>query len=277
MKNRNGPESTFCSGMDATMIFEISGSWISSALAPEKEFYPDKVNNWSDVCAKTYRRRQDLKTQKRVTSHFLKHKTHVTKTAVAAVIAEKRKKMQNSWPKVKWGSVEVDNWWQSKYLGVIFQADGGQFTDVMRQIDMAKTRFGKMSHIWSYKSLYLWLRLRLYVSSVCSVLTDGSEAWNITEVWRKINDVNSVMLSVITGNTPRQQAVTTSCSFNLVHAIRARRLQWIGHILCLDEDRILYLAVKDVYEHRCEGDIMMDVSKTDSWWEMKIWEVKRQI
>ena len=31
----------------------------------------------------------------------------------------------------------------------------------------------------------------------------------------KINGVNSVMLSVITGNTPRQEVVITSCSVNV--------------------------------------------------------------
>ena len=67
--------------------------------------------------------------------------------AVEAAIAAKRNKMQNSRPKVKWGSVEADNCWQAKYLGAIFQADGGQLTDVVRRIAMAKTRFGKMRHI----------------------------------------------------------------------------------------------------------------------------------
>ena len=39
----------------------IRDFWVSSGLAPEKEFYPDKANNRCDVCAKTYRRRQDLR------------------------------------------------------------------------------------------------------------------------------------------------------------------------------------------------------------------------
>ena len=63
----------------------IRDFWISSGLAPEKEFYPDKANNRCDVCAKTYLRRQDLKTHQTNTGHhFLNHKAHVTKTAVAA-------------------------------------------------------------------------------------------------------------------------------------------------------------------------------------------------
>ena len=141
---------------------------------------------------------------------------------------------------------------------------------------MAKTRFDKMRHIWKCKSLHIRLRLRLYVSSVCSILTYGSEAWNITEeVRRKINGTNSVMLSVITGNKPRQEAVATTCSFNLVRAIRARRIQWLGHILRLDEDRILQRAIKDIYNHICEGEILMDVSKTGTWRELRLWAAAR--
>ena len=83
------------------------------------------------------------------------------------------------------------------------------------------------------------------------------------------------MLSVITGNTPRQKTVVKSCSFNLVRVIRVRRLQWLGHILWLDEDRMLQRVVKDVYENRCEGDIMMDAPKTDSWRELKMCAVDR--
>ena len=43
----------------------------------------------------------------------------------------------------------------------------------------------------------------------------------------------------------------------------------------LDEERILQCAVKEVYENKSEGDILMDASKTDSWREMKLWEADR--
>ena len=89
--------------------------------------------------------------------------------------------MQQEKPKVKWGDIEVANAWSSKYLGAIFEAGGSHLTDVDRRTAMAKTRFGKMRHIWKNKALHLRLRLRLYIASVCSILTYGSEAWNLTE------------------------------------------------------------------------------------------------
>ena len=133
---------------------------------------------------------------------------------------------------VAWGEQKVENNWQFKYLGALFEAGGSHLPDVSRRIAMARQRFGKMRHIWTCKVLHLRLRLRLYIASVCSILTYGSEAWNLTaEVRRKINGANSQMLSVITGKTQREEASETTCSFNLVRAVRARRLQWLGHIL----------------------------------------------
>ena len=56
--------------------------------------------------------------------------------------------------------------------------------------------------------MHLRLRLRLYIPSVSSIQTYDSEAWNLTEVvCKKINGDNSVMFNVITGKTPREEAV----------------------------------------------------------------------
>ena len=90
-----------------------------------------------------------------------------------------------------------------------------------------------------------------------------------------VNGANSVMLSVITDNTARQEAVDASYIFNLVRAICERRVQWLDHILRIDEERILQCAVKEVYENKSEGDIMMDAPKPDSWREMELWSVDR--
>ena len=52
-------------------------------------------------------------------------------------------------------------------------------TDVRRRIVMAKTRFGQLRHIWYDKKLHYNLWLRLYKTSICSILTYGSEVWNL--------------------------------------------------------------------------------------------------
>ena len=247
-------------------------------MAPDKEFYPDNDNHRCDVCAHTYKRKQDLKAhQTRTGHHYLKQKMKVAKSAVSAATVAKRVDMQKLLPTVKWGDKEARNSWLFKYLGAMFEAGGGQLADVRRRTAMAKQRFGKMRHLWSSKALHLRLRLRLYIASVCSIMTYGSEAWNLTkEVKKKLNGANSQMLSAITGKSYREEAVEATCSFNLLRAIRARRLQWLGHILRLDEDRLLQRAVHHVYNNRCDGDILSDAPRTESWAELKMWAADRE-
>ena len=141
--------------------------------------------------------------------------------------------------------------------------------NVRIRIAMARQRFGKMRHIWRDKQLHINLRMRLYRSSVCSILTYGSEAWHLTaEVRRALNGANSQMVSVLTGKTPHQEASEDDRTFDLVRWIRARRLQWLGHILRMGSERSLKRAVFVMFKSPKEGDLMMDAPRHDSWREL---------
>ena len=110
--------------------------------------------------------------------------------------------------------------------------------------------------------------MRLYKSSVCSILTYGSEAWRMTaKVSAALNGANSSMVSVITGKTIREEA-TDGKTFDLVAWIRARKLQWVGHILRMGPDRMIKQAVFEMFKAPQTGDMLMDTPKTDSWREL---------
>ena len=95
-----------------------------------------------------------------------------------------------------------------------------------------------MRHLWGNKELHENLCMRLYKSSVWSILTYGSEAWRLTtEVCATLNGANVTMVSVITGRTVREE-VTEGKKFDLVKWIRARKLQWLGHILRMNKERM---------------------------------------
>ena len=97
------------------------------------------------MCAKVYKRRQDLKAhQTKTKHHFDRQRDKVTKTAIAAAVTMKRKEMQKEKPTVKWGEIEAENVWCSKYLDSIFETGDIHLPDVERRIDVVKTRFGKM-------------------------------------------------------------------------------------------------------------------------------------
>ena len=141
--------------------------------------------------------------------------------------------------------------------------------DIKARTAMARQRFGKLRHIWTNKELHLNLRLRLYKSCVCSVLTYGSEAWQLHEEARRtLNGANSQMLSIITGKTPHQEASAKWRTFDLVAWIRARRLQWVGHILRMGPERMVKQAVFELFKAPTKGNLLMDVPAVDSWKEL---------
>jgi len=84
------------------------------------------------------------------------------------------------------------------------------------------------------------------------------------------------MVAIITGKTPNQEARSKWRTFNLVDWIRARRLQWAGHILRLGEDdgtngvdRKIKQTAFEMFSDPQDGDLLMDVPKAKSWRELK--------
>ena len=149
--------------------------------------------NRCTVCCRTFARPQDLKTHRKRSGHYDSKQYKKTRTAVIDAITAKRKEQQKLLPTVKWDNEEAQNTWRAKYLGSTFEAGGDQMTDVQIRIARARQRFGKMRHIWANKQLHVNLRMRLYKSSVCSILTYGSEAWRMAaKVSAALNGANTL-------------------------------------------------------------------------------------
>ena len=134
------------------------------------------------------------------------------------------------------------------------------------RLGFASSRFKQLHHIWSDVSLPLKLRLQLYTSSVVSILTHSFEAWKLTDaVIRKLRGWNGRCLAIIVTGKCEQDEIKLQTSqpvFNLVNHLRVRRLRWLGHILRLDESRLLrrvLLKFNFIYpDGYPEGSILMD-------------------
>lgn len=104
---------------------------------------------------------------------------------------------------------------------------------------------------------------------MCSILVYGSEGWLLDkQTCAILNGASGAMVTAITGQSPREECTPCTRTFDIVRNIRARRLQWVGHILRMDWGRLVHKAVRCIYEDRSEGDILMDIPECNSWWEL---------
>ena len=134
---------------------------------------------------------------------------------------------------------QQDNVYTFEYLGSRVQCDGDDRADVDYRMAIAQTTFNSLSHMWSDHRLSTNLKIRLYIVGVCSAFTHGCEAWSLTDSIRKsINGFNSRCLSTITGKDFRETATHPDFN-NIISAIMRRRLQFVGHILRIDSQRLL--------------------------------------
>ena len=98
------------------------------------------------------------------------------------------------------------------------------------RLEIAQSAFSSLSHLWADHILSRTTKLRLYRVCVCSSLTHCCEAWTLNRtVMRSINGFNSRCLHIMTGDHYRETA--TAPPYDLVLAVRRRRLCYLGHVL----------------------------------------------
>jgi hypothetical protein len=103
---------------------------------------------------------------------------------------------------------------------------------------IAQARFSSLFHLWDDHRLPTSMKLRLYKTAVCSTFTHACEAWDMSQgVVKMINGFNSRCLHRVTDKSYRSTA--TAPDYNLVLAIRQRRLRYVGHILRMDSERLV--------------------------------------
>ena len=104
----------------------------------------------------------------------------------------------------------------------------------------------------------LKLKLQLYESGVCSMATHAFEAWKLSDANMKALQLwNAKRLAFITGRSFRQEYKYPS--FNLVAALRVRRLRWLGHVLRMEEGiRDVRTVMTQMCQPYPEGSLFMD-------------------
>ena len=203
--------------------------------------------------------------------------TKVAKT----VKRSKLKKLQDEEEAVTLFGNRLDNVFDFKYLGHLFQADGEPSHAVEVRAGMASTTFNKLYEFWDSSILDQKTKLRLYKCAVWSKLTYGNVAWKLTEkVQKALNGFNARCLARITGRSVEEEARKPTGECNLVIYVRKLRFQWVGHTLRRDETslaRKMLLGEQKPYE---EGSILMDAPEHKTMAELaelaqdrKSWQV----
>ena len=92
--------------------------------------------------------------------------------------------------------------------------------DVQRRINLAMARMGQLRQVFN-SNIRLGLKMKVYKTAVCSLLTYGCEAWDLsTRTQAMINGVNARCLCRFTGKDAHQEVSARTRSYDLVRAIR---------------------------------------------------------
>ena len=134
-----------------------------------------------------------------------------------------------------------------------------QDADIKNKITTAISRCGKLHKFLPSPLLPIQLKLRLYESAVISLLTYGSESWDLNDKEiKQLNGANSRMLSWFTGKSIPAEARPCSTSFNVIMVIRKRRLRWVGHLLRAGPTHLGYQALQAQMNLGRPGNLLMD-------------------
>ena len=144
------------------------------------------------------------------------------------------------------------------------------------RIGKASSCFSKLRHLWDSSVINRKTKLLLYQSAVVSTLTHCHEVWKLSkQAVAKVGGWNAKCLSLITGKTVREERIAPS--FDIIKVLRTRRLRWLGHILRMDEDRLIRKAVTSIVKPYPEGSILMDAPDHDSMADLTPWWVTMEL
>jgi hypothetical protein len=139
------------------------------------------------------------------------------------------------------------------YLGGCFSTRGLQ-DEITNRIAKARAAFANLRHLWRRHDVSIRLKGRVYNAAVRSVLLYGCETWplrsqdiqrlsvfdhrclrSIAHVWWDQRVSNDCVRYRVFGAGNRSEPLS---------AIISRiRLRWLGHVLCMDENRLPRLAL----------------------------------
>ena len=134
------------------------------------------------------------------------------------------------------------------YLGSCITPDGSIAEELSSRIQKARLAFSNLHHLWRRNDIKLSTKGRVYSAAVRSVLLYGSETWplkaedvrrlsvfdhrclrSIGKIWWEHRISNTEVRGRVLG--PREHE-------SVIEQLHHHRLRWLGHVLCMSDDRL---------------------------------------
>ena len=133
--------------------------------------------------------------------------------------------------------------------------------------------------MWSI-TVYFWLRevkspLKATITSCISLIHVDLRLWVMDsyrqddKTMRSINNINSLLLSRITGNTFQKEARPATTSHNLIGQIKIIHYKYLGNILKLDSTRMLQRPLTQVHQLGLKSSLLINAPQHNSFQELK--------
>ena len=109
--------------------------------------------------------------------------------------------------------------------------------------------------------------LGLSTFNKCTYLS-GCECWDMGWAAGAVGAWNARRLAVLTGREIRSEYLEPS--YDLIGAVRARRMQYVGHVLRLGEGRLLFKALEAEWDSLggAGGGLLYDAPRLESFNEL---------
>ena len=143
--------------------------------------------------------------------------------------------------KVKLGGEEIKNVTTFKYLGSMFDAEGGTTTDCKNRVRLAWNKWREVTGVICDKKVPVKLKHKIYKTVIRPTMTYGAECWtmkkkdemlmNKTEM-RMLRWIQGVSLREHKRNEEIREAATVQ---PIATHLMQKRLRWYGHVRRRDE------------------------------------------
>lgn len=150
---------------------------------------------------------------------------------------------ENNTPIVVDGNI-LEDVSEFSYLGSIISRDGGADADVVSRINKARHAYASLGRIWQSSLISKKHKLRIFNTSVKSVLLYGSETWKVTTTISNKLQVflNKCLRRILKIFWPlrisNQDLLINGGMEPIDGEIRRRKWRWIGHMLRKDNTDI---------------------------------------